>query len=76
MFSFCGAQESRPQWDCAGDRTHCDEEEGEATEGQYHHHNHDIFFSPHFYDKGYKEPQMPAPDWPGHNDTFMDQMTR
>lgn len=77
MFFSCDGQESRPDWDMAADQTLCEEgDDGEATEVQCHHHNRDIFFSPHFYDKGYEEKQMPAPDWPGHNDTFMDKMTR
>lgn len=76
----CSAQAERPQWDNAGDQTYCDEEyEGEATAQQCYHHNHNIFFSPHFYDKnydkGYQEP-VPAPDWPGANDLLLDQLSR
>lgn len=76
LCAVCDGQETRPEWDMDGDRSFCEEEEGEATEVQCHHHNRDIFFSPHFYDKGVEEKRMPAPDWPGHNDTFMDKMTR
>ena len=73
-FAVCEAQEPIADWEIAGDQTCCEEEE--ATPRQCCHHNNDIFFSPHFYDKGYKERQMPAPDWPGFNDNFIEQMTR
>lgn len=74
--AVCNAQENRPHWDQAGDLPYTEDEcEGEATAEQHCHHNHDIFFSPHYYDKEYK-PLTPPQDWPGANNNFIDQMTR
>lgn len=77
--AMCAAQEeSRPQWDCAGDNTCCDEE-SELVQTERPRHDRDYFMAPHFYDRdyerGYKEP-VPAPDWPGANDLLMDQLSR
>ena len=72
----CNAQEARPQWDCAGDHAYTvEDDDGEATQEQHCHHNHDVFFSPHFYDHGYREP-TPLPDWPGANNVLSDELSR
>jgi hypothetical protein len=74
--TVCWAQENKHWWDQPGDLPYTEEEcEGEATPEQHCHHNHDIFFSPHYYDKEY-QPLTPAPDWPGANNNFIEQMTR
>ncbi len=78
LFEQSWAEESKPQWDCAGDRAYCEVEEGEeSSQSHRDRYEDDFFLAPRYYnyDNAYKEP-VPAPDWPGANNTFMEQLSR